>query len=218
MKKSINILSTIVLSILLTIFLSACASTEKPPRERSETYIADVNPFEVETFHLYASLLTRKPKIHDFTVTFYPRTNYVFVKGRVGVDVVRFGFSYAERQSLLKAHDKYIEAYEASAIPNVKPNKKNAYSKGFAPVEWGVTGTPHSVYTTYMTNAQYLEKDKPYFKITFDPAEEEGREQISSPRLNIFLSPSQWETIIEVLGQEHLEEMTDAILEEANAF
>ena len=215
MKKSIF---TFLIILSISILFTACASTEKPPRVRSETFIADVNPFEVETFNLYASLLSRKPKIHEFTVTFYPRTNYIYVKGRVGVDIVRFGLSYAERQSLLKAHDKYIEAYEASAIPNVKPNKKNAYSKGYVPLQWGVTGTPHSVDTTYMTNAQYLEKDKPYFKITFDPTPEEGEEHISSPRLNIFISPTQWERIIEILGQEHLEQMTDAILEEANAF
>ena len=214
MKKSIFI----TLLILICTFFTACASKDKPPRERDETFIADLNAFEIETFHVYASMLKRTPKIHDFTVTFYPRSNYIFVKGRVGVDIVRFGLSFDERKSLQSAHDKYLEAYEAGTLPTGKPNKKNAFSKGYSELQWGVTGTPHSVVTTYQTNVQYLEPNKPYFKITFVPAEEEGREHISSPRLNIFISPAQWEKIYEVCNQERLVQMTDEILAEAQEF
>ena len=71
-----------LITILITsIFLVSCVSKEpKPPRPRDETYIADINQFSVETFHLYASFGMNKPKIYDFTFYFAPRTNYVFVR------------------------------------------------------------------------------------------------------------------------------------------
>ena len=152
------------------------------------------------------------------TVTFAPRTNTIFVYGRVGMDVVRVGFSYEERVAINKAREAYIDQYTNSTIPNAKPNKKNAYSKGWAKVEWGLTGASHEVYTTYMTNAQYLEPNKPYFRIYFDSKEEHEKEQVYSPRLSIFISPAQWDQILELCNQDRLVELTDEILAQAEAF
>ena len=213
MKKN----SIFCLLIIFCLFLSACASN-KPPRERSDDYIADVNIFEVGTVHLYTTINFSKPKISDFYVTFSPRTNTLFVKARIGIDVVRLGFSYEERKSINEAFNQYLEAYEQHNIPNVKPNKKNALSKGEIYVGWGGLGTAHHVNTTYRTNTQYLEKTKPYFKITLDTLEEEKGSQIYSPAACIYISPKQWETIVELCNQEKLEQMTDDILDQANAF
>ena len=215
MKKNIFFVSIIFVLVFL---FSGCASKDAEPRERTETFIADVNPFTVTTLHLYAKINMGKPKISDFTVTFAPRTNTLFIKGRVGVDVIRIGFDYEERKSLSMARMKYIMAYKNSNIPNEKPSKKNAYSNGSVFLEWGGLGTSHDVTTTYMTNAEYLEKGKPYFRLFFNSTGEEASEHVYSPRLRIYISPSQWESIMELCGQEHLEEMTDAILAEANAF
>ncbi len=204
--------------LTLIVALTSCASKEKPPRERDETFIANINPFDVETYHLYATVNIGKPKVSDFYVTFAPRTNYLFIKARLGIDVVRVGFSYEDRMMISEAANQYLEAYENGNIPNVKPTKKNAYSKGTVLFEWGATGLAHEVIPTYRTNAQYLEPNKPYFLISIDSMEEEGRDHISSPRIGIYISPSQWETIIEKCNQQNLEAMTDEILAEAEAF
>ena len=214
MKKQILITSLVLLTALFT----ACASKPKEVRPRGDDFVADINAFDVATFHLYANLNLGSPKVCDFYFTFAPRTNTLFVKGRVGVDVVRIGLSYSERQSLLQAHDLYLQAYETSSIPDVKPTKKNAWSKGSAKVEWGVAGPGHEVQTSYRTNAQYLEPGKPYFKLTFDPASEKGEEHVSSPRINIYISPAQWEQILEACNQDQLVQMTDEILAQAEAF
>ena len=123
MKKQILITSLVLLTALFT----ACASKPKEVRPRGDDFVADINAFDVATFHLYANLNLGSPKVCDFYFTFAPRTNTLFVKGRVGVDVVRIGLSYSERQSLLQAHDLYLQAYETSSIPDVKPKKKRVF-------------------------------------------------------------------------------------------
>ena len=210
------LLPIFLLSVLIA--FTSCASKEKPPRERDETFIANINPFEVETYHVYATVNIGKPKVSDFYVTFAPRTNYLFIKARLGIDVVRIGFSYEDRMMINDAVNQYLEAYENGTIPDVKPTKKNAYSKGTVLFEWGATGLAHQVVTNYRTNAQYLEPNKPYFLISIDSKAEEGTDHVSSPRIGIYISPSQWENIIEKCSQENLEAMTDEILAEAEAF
>lgn len=215
MKKSlITILS--IISLLIT--LTACASKQKAPKERSEKFIADVNPFAVENFHLYTAKTVRKPTISDFTLYFAPKTNYVLLSTKIGVNFVRIDFSYDERLSLQEAKDNYLQAYEAGTIPDEKPKKKNSYSTGTIQVSWGVAGLTHFVNTTYITNAYYLEPDKPYFRISIEPGEEEGNEHVYSPSFYIYISPSQWESIVEACNQEHLVALTGEILAEANEF
>ena len=214
MKKAI----LTILALLLIISLSSCASKEKPPRERDETYIADINMFTVETFNLYSAFGMGQPKVQDFTFIFEPRTNYLYARGRIGIDQVEVAFSYKERQKILAAKDMYILEYETGNLTKKKPSKKNAYNTGSVPLRWGVAGLAHSTVTTYMTNVQYILKDKPYFRILFSPAKEDDGSENSSPKIMVYISPAQWEKIIEACNQERLVELTDAIIEEADEF
>lgn len=215
MKKS---LFTLITLSLLFITLTGCASKQKTPKERSETFIADINPFAVENFHLYTSKSINKPTISDFTVYFAPKTNYVLLSSKIGVNFVRIDFSYAERLALNEAKNKYLQAYESNSIPDEKPKKKNAYSTGKIQVSWGVAGLTHFVNTTYITHAYYLEPGKPYFRIEIEPAEEAGNEHVYSPSFCIYISPSQWESIVQACNQDNMVALTDAILEQAEAF
>ena len=214
MKKTILTIS----ALLLIISLTSCASKDKPPRERDETYIADINMFTVETFNLYSAFGMGQPKVQDFTFIFEPRTNYLYARGRIGIDQVEVAFSYKERQKILAAKDMYILEYETDNLTKQKPSKKNAYNTGSVPIRWGVTGLGHSTVTTYMTNVQYILKDKPYFRILFSPAKEDDGSENSSPKIMVYISPAQWEKIIEACNQERLVELTDAIIEEADEF
>ena len=214
MKK--NLITTITFCII--ILFTSCASKQKVIRERSETFIADINSFEVGTFHLYTTLGVGRPKITDFYVSFAPRSNYLFAKARVGIDVIEIGFSYPERLKLNQAKEQYISAYEAGTIPDTKPKNKNAISKGDVSVAWGSLGLTHEVDTSYVTNTQYLEAGKPYFRIRLVQEEQQSEENVHSPALCIYISPSQWESIVEACDQERIVDMTDEILAEAEAF
>ena len=207
--------------ILLTLItsLTSCASKEKPPRVRDETFIADISSFEVGTFHLYAAFGLTKPKIYDFTASFYPRSNMIYFRSKIGVDIVQAGFSFSERQSLVEAKEKYIQAYETSSLRKEKPTKKNAFSTGNVPFNWGALGAGYLAYVNYYSNAEFILENKPYFRILFESTKgEEPDENISSPRINVYISPAQWEQIIETCNQNRMVQLTDEILAQAEAF
>ena len=218
MKNKIIQTVIIIFSALSILNTISCVTKQKTIKERSDSYIADLNDFNIETFHLYAaSSNIGKPKITDFYVSFAPRTNYILITGRIGINIVRIGFSYEERKSLLEARNAYIAAFEASLIKDIKPTKKNAFTNGMASVEWGATGLGYGVETSYFTNTQFLEANKPYFLIQFGQTEDEIS-KVYSPKLFVYISPAQWEKIIEACSQDHLVAMCDQILAEAEAF
>ena len=198
--------------------LSSCASKDKPPRERSETFVADISSFSVDSFHLYSCLNVGKPKVCDFDVTFAPRNNYVYIQSRIGVNIVKIGFAYEDRVMINEAVQKYLEEYENGTITRAKPSKKNAYNKGTVLMEWGGVSLAHRVVSPFITNVEFLEPSKPYFRLLCNAVAEEGGDHIYSPKVYIYISPSQWQAIYDACNQEHLIDMTDEILAEANAF
>ena len=204
--------------VLLSIFsLSSCASKQKAPRERSETYIADLAPFYVDELHLYTKTTIGNPKITDIEVSFSPRSNAISFKMKIGLDVIRIVFSYSERQKLFNSAEQYIDDYNNDLLEDVKPTKKNALIKSELPVSWGVFGMTHDVKVKYITNVEFLEAKKPYYRIKFD-ATTDPEDGSTTPAFCIYISPSQWQTIFEMCDQATLEARCDEIVEQAEAF
>ena len=210
-------LFTFVLIILTILTITSCASKPKVPKERSETFIADIDSFYVGELHLYTRLTIASPKISDFEITFVPRTNYINIRAKLGLDVIKIGFSYSERQKLKEVADKYIQAYNNNEIKNEKPGKKNSLMTSSVPVSWGVLGYSHDIWSNYMVNIEFLEQNKPYFRLKFD-AMTDPEDGSTSPGFSIYISPSQWQTIFKMCDQATLEAQCDEILEQAEAF
>ena len=218
MKKNIKKALFIFTCLLAGLVLTACASKNKPPRERDEFFIADISPMELDTIHLYASFGLSKPKISDFTVSFYPRTNVVYLKSRVGMDVIMIGFNYQARKDFAQARDMYLEAYKSGKIKREKPTKKNAFTKGYLPFGWGALSAGYHATVDYFTNVEYV-MEKPYFLLRLEATRGLGEDSnVSSPRTNIYISPAQWEQITQLCNQARLEELADQVLDEANKF
>lgn len=217
MHDKILKLFTILFITLFTISLSSCASKHKVQKERSDTFIADIDAFEIDEIPLYASLALTNPKVCNFALDFYPRTNSIVVESRISVDSVSIKFSYEERKKIYEAALKYLELYQNKEIKNEKPNKKNTLTGGNLPLMWGVVGLSHSLTVKYTVNIEFLEPDKPYFRLKLD-ATDDYTDNSSSPPINIYISPSQWEKIMEMCSQERLEQMTDDILAQAEEF
>ncbi len=214
MKTKLLPFAFIIFSILT---ITSCASKHKVVKERSDTFIADIDSFEIDELPLYASLAIANPKAKNFVLDFYPRTNNISIEGRIAPDAVYIVFDYAERKKLYEAALQYIQAYEEGTIKDEKPSKKNALCKGNVPLMWGVVGLSHSLNVDYTANIEFLEPDKPYFRLKFD-ATDDYSDNSTSPAINIYISPSQWQTIFEMCDQATLEARCDEILAEADAF
>lgn len=216
-RNSVLSPALIILSVISIVFFSGCASKQKLQKERSETFIADLDGFYVDELYLYTRLTISSPKISDFEIYFYPRSNYINLKTKIGVDYLMLDFSYEERQKLYEASQKYLEAYNNNSITEAKPKKKNAFYTSSIPLGWGVLGYSHSTVIPYMANIEFLEKDKPYFLLKFESITD-SRDNSTSPAFSIYISPSQWQKIFEICNQEALEAQVDNILEQAEAF
>ena len=213
MKKSFILL----LSILLSLTLFSCASKPKVQKERSDTYIANLEPFYIGELHLYTRLTIASPKISDFSLSFIPRTNSIKVTTKIGLDYFQIFFPYAERQNLKESAQKYLDDYANNQLKNEKPTKKNTLYKATLPVSWGVLGFSHDIDQKCNANIEYLELDKPYYRLKFDAATapEDGS---TSPAFSIYISPSQWQSIFEMCDQASLEAQCDEIIAQAEAF
>ena len=205
----------LIIFSLFTFF--SCASKQKVQRERSETFIADLEPFYIGEQHLYTRLTIAAPKISDFEITFMPRSNYIIVKAKMGLDVIKIGFPYSERKKLYEVANQYLDMYNAGQIKDEKPTKKNALLKSSLQVAWGVLGYSHDITASYMVNIEYLEENKPYFRMKFD-AITDPEDGSTSPAFSIYISPSQWQSIFEMCDQASLEAQCDEIIAQAEAF
>ena len=207
-----------VFILISIIAFSSCASSKKiVQKERSETFIADIDPIYIDDIHLYSTLSLNNPKICDYEIEFYPRTNSISMQGRIMVDSVYVVFNYAERVKLFEAAQEYITRYENGEIKDEKPTKKNAFYNSETSIMWGTLGLSHSLKVKYSANTEYLEKDKPYFRLKFD-ATDDYTDRSTSPSFSIYISPSQFKTFMELCNQEALEARCDEVIEKAEAF
>ena len=204
--------------LLLSVILCGCASKRKAPRERSETFIADIDSFWFnEKIHLYTRMTISSPKISDFSLGLIPRTNNIKVQTKIGLDYIQLYFSYAERVKLKEAVEKYLYDYNNNLLKDEKPTKKNAYYKSSIPVSWGMLGYSHDIKPTFYANVEYLETNKPYFRLKFE-AVSDPEDGSTSPSFSIYISPAQWKQIFELCDQQALEARCDEILAQAEEF
>ena len=68
---------------------------------------------------------------------------------------------------------------------------------------------------TYFTNYEYLEENKPYFKLKVNATPYPEEENVSSPNLELFFSPSQLETLINVVNYEVIYAKVEELKSEA---
>ena len=217
MKKNT---SYIICTLILLCFFVSCKSkeiTEKPEIERTQEFIADINPIFLDTVNLYTKNSVNNPYIAEYNLYFSPRTNSVFINVTIGITSIRIVFSYSERNALYESVKKYLYNYENNLIIQEKPTSKNAYYKGTASIDWGVLALNYSTDTKYQTNVEYLWIDKPYYRLRFEATDDKDKDA-SSPAFSVYISPTQWQTLFDLCNQQALEARCDEILAEADAF
>lgn len=213
MKKSVFFLA--VCCLLLT----SCKSTKiKPPRERDEFYLADLEDFELDKVSCLSAFGKSDAKATELYFYASPRTNNIYFYFKLGIDQVRVSFTYAERCAIYESFNRYLEIIQNSKLDNRNPTKKNSFNIGKTDLGWGMGGISRIVNTEYSTNYQFLEKNKPYFKVQFYSAQVETEKNIGSPYFAIYMSPAQIRKVMEICDQDKIISEIDRVLNEAYIF
>ena len=108
-------------------------------------------------------------------------------------------------EEILETCRLFLQQYEEKTLPHTKINKKNAYFSSTCSLWYGVltpsNGCERNIY--YMIT-EFINK-KPYLLIRFAPTQTTTGQNQSTPKISLYMSPSQIRDFIEVMDQESLE-------------
>ena len=208
MKKIFQ--STIILTLILFGFVS-CAS-KKVDITDDPNYLGNFDPFHVGKVMCLAETTFGKTKPIDVELYFVPRTNSFQSQFRDGMNNVCLIWTPEQRELLMSSIEKYITAYNGDVkMEDRKPKAKNAFETGKIEIYWGLAGYTRNTLANYYTNYEYLEENKPYFKINVSATPYPEEEHVSSPTVVLYFSPSQLENLIEVTDYDSILEQVKAL-------
>lgn len=194
--------------------LTSCASMKakaSATKEKGPDFAGDFDPVELGTIMSMSNGLTGlKPR--EITVYFVPRSNNLEFYFKDTINKAALVIPYATREIIDQGVQAYMTAYndESTPLPERAPDKKNYYTTGKVSVSWGLVGLPHNGDAKFRTNYEYLEKGRPYFVLTVDSVAATDDSEVYSTQINLYFSPTQLETMYEMISQDAL----DAIIEE----
>ena len=213
MKKNIFI-SFLVL--LLVIFSFSCSSFRIVEKEPDPYYLGDFNPFYIGDVMCLSKSTFGSSKPVELNFYFAPRTSNIEVRFTSGMNKVLLAWTPEECKAIFSSIEEYSELINSGVkLENRKPTKKNAFYNGKVDIYWGVGGYTRDTLATYFTNYEYLEENKPYFKVKVNATPYEKEENVSSPNLDLFFSPSQLENLINVVNYDTIYAKVEELKTEA---
>ena len=185
----------------------------------NENFVADIDPVDLAPlFFLRKSGKTVKTR-EVKTVGFVPRTNALEFHLRDDVNEVAIILRKAERDKILKACKTFLEQYESRTLVHQKVNRKTAYFNSKCSVWFGllspVIGCERN---DYYVNYEFIAK-RPYLLICFVPSRttSDGGKNFT-PKVSLYMSPSQIRDFMEQISQEKLEEAIQDIKSKAYTY
>ena len=224
-KKHGTVIICIVCAAVLAVFVS-CATAKVRDADKAEAdpnFIGDFDPIRLEDAMALRTVMGKiKPTV--LRLYFVPRTNIVEAHFRDGINAFVLMFDEDARNTIGEAGALYAASYgdyssgNAGAMPVRKPIKQNAFNTGNVSVAWGVTSTARNGESSFRTNYEFLEKNKPYFLLTVEAAVDKEDSSTQSPPVNLYFSPSQLEALFEITGKDVLREQVDELNKKAFTF
>ena len=202
-KKNGNIIQKLYGVFVALVMLVSCSSTPKQ-KPVDPNFLGDYEPIALEDL-MGLSNEMNKVRPLEIKTFFVPRRNTVEFYFRLGVNSIALVLDEKTREEWLDSIEDYLEDYaDEEFLAQYKPTKRNAYENGAISISWGLLGPNHTAKSaSYWTNYSYLE-NKPYFYIYIVPASDKDASDMYSPKTSIYFSPSQLESVKDVLNQENL--------------
>ena len=213
MKKNIFIS---VLVLVFVLFSFSCSSLRTVEKEPDPYYLGDFNPFYIGDVVCLTKTTFGNTKPLEMNLYFAPRTSDIEFRFNSGMNKILLSWTPEECEALISSIQTYSELINGETkLENRKPTKKNAFYNGNVGIYWGVGGYTRDNIATYFTNYEYLEENRPYFKVKVNATPYPEEEYVSSPNIEMFFSPSQLETLITVIDYEAIYAKVEELKTEA---
>ena len=174
--------------------------------ESNENFLADIDPVELEPLYfLRKSRKTMKP-LEVRKVALVPRTNAVEFHFRESANDIAIILRKAERDKILEGCQNFLDQYESKTLEHFKVNSKTAYFKSKCSLWYGLMSPNVGCEANeYFVSHEFIDK-RPYLLIRFLPTRttsDNGKN--FTPKISLYMSPSQVRDFIEQMDQTHLE-------------
>ena len=208
MKKNLlKILTTLCLLALSVTAVTGCTTTKV--KEPDPYFLGDFDAFNLGKISGLTKQNFFAPKAATVGIDFYPRFSGYSADFRDGMNKVLLVFSAEEAMSLAEGINTYLALDKSDSFDkNHKPGRKNNFQSGKVHIYWGATGYGRDVMAPYSTNYEYI-NGNPYFKLNVKPASYPEEEHVSSPTIDLYITPNQLEALKEITNK-------DVIMEEIN--
>ena len=211
-----NKLSKIIFISLLGIITFTSCSTTKNSRENDPNYLGNFDPFYIGNVMCLTSTTFNNTKPATIDLYFAPRTNTIQSQFKDGMNNVCLMWTPEQCELLMKSIEEYIIAYNGDTkLENRKPKAKNAFETGKIEIYWGLGGYTRNTLANYYTNYEYLEENKPFFKINVSATPYPEEEHVSSPTVELYFSPSQLENLVATTDYSLIMEQLEQLQKEA---
>ena len=212
-RKILSILS----AFMFLIVLGSCKTAPK----NDPNFLGDFSPIDLGTL-IGGSVKRTKEEIKptEFKFTFYPRTNIVSIEHKFMIDKVEVFLDQADREILIKAMETYLSSYNDRNLSAANAKRKAFFGKTKVSMTWGLFGgDAHEAKPTLRAEYQLLSENKPYFILGNATTKAIGeRDDASCPALRLAFSPAQCEDFIELLKQDNLVKIVEAMQKDFDRF
>lgn len=209
-----------VLTLLLcTVLVFSCAGNKPKEKKYDPNFIGDYDPLRLENFIALTYSAAGGLKPLEANLYFVPRSNNVEMYFRSSINEIAWVLSPENRDTIRTGAEAYVTAYREENLSEIKPNEKNAFISGTTSLAWGVLAPVHTAEEVpFWINYSYLEAGKPYFMLHFTPARAKDDDSIFSPSVQVYFSPSQLSSFLDLLDQVYLESLVNELNTKAFTF
>ena len=231
MKKLINLIL-----IFCAINLISCASNQVQNSEEdyseeydysiekdieqpqtTDNFLGDFDPIEMPPLMFLTKSRSKVNPKEVKNVHLIPRTNNVELRFRNGANDITIILDSAERNKIFEACETFLQQYEDKTIPHHKVNNKTAYFNSKCSLWYGViTGGNGCTKNDYYVNCEFIDK-RPYLLLKCQPTRCDD-EKSFTPKVSLYMSPTQIKTFMEVMKQETLNELLTNLKEKAYTY
>ncbi len=171
----------------------------------TEDFLANIEPIDLPDLYFLRKSGKKVIPKEVTKVGLVPRTNAVEMHFRDSVNEVAIILRKAERDKIFEACNTFLQQYDEKTLPHTKINQKNAYFVSTCSLWYGLLSPAMGCEkNTYYAICEFINK-RPYLLLRFSPTKVTSGGDSYTPKVSLYMSPSQIKDFMETLNQENLE-------------